>query len=166
MQQRYTDARWSKKNGINHYGYKNNISVDLEHGFIRRYIVTSASVHNSQMPPALLDPTNDSNSLWGDPAFAGLIYRAFLEIAGNQSHIHEEVIRNHPLSVDAKARNSIRSKTHARNEHVFGQMIMTMKGKYTRLIGIIRIMAWWGLGKLSFNFLHFIQKEQQQSVPA
>ena len=43
------------------------------------------------MLPALLDPTNDSNSLWGDSAFAGLTYRAFLETAGYQSHIHEKV---------------------------------------------------------------------------
>ena len=118
------------------------------------------------MLPALLDPTNDSNSLWGDSAFAGLIYRAFLETAGYQSHIHEKGTRNHPLSVDAKARNSMRSKTRARVEHVFGQMVMTMKGKYTRLIGINRITAWWGLRNLAFNFLRFILKEQQQSVPA
>jgi IS5 family transposase len=166
LQQKDTDARWTKKNGINHYGYKNSISVDVEHGFIRRYIVTTASVHDSQMLPALLDPTNDSNSLWGDSAFAGLIYRAFLETAGYQSHIHEKGTRNHPLSVDAKARNSMRSKTRARVEHVFGQMVMTMKGKYTRLIGINRITAWWGLRNLAFNFLRFIHKEQQQSVPA
>ena len=60
----------------------------------------------------------------------------------------------------------MRSKTRARVEHVFGQMVMTMKGKYTRLIGINRISAWWGLRNLAFNFLRFIHKEQQQSVPA
>ena len=138
LQQKNNDARWSKKSGINHYGYKNSISVDVEHGFIRRYIVTSASVHDSQMLPALLDPSIDSNSLWGDSAFAGLIYRAFL----------------------------MRLMTRARVEHVFGQIVMTMKGKYTRLIGINRITASWRLRNLAFNFLRFIHKEQQQSVPA
>jgi len=166
LQQRDTDAKWTKKNGINYYGYKNSIGVDVEHGFIRKYIVTSASVNDSQMLPALLYPANYSNSLWGDSAFAGLIYRAFLETAGYQSHIHEKGTRNHPLSVDAKARNSMRSKTRARVEHVFAQMVMTMKGKYTRLIGINRITAWWGLRNLDFNFLRFIHKEQQQSVTA
>jgi hypothetical protein len=138
LQQKDTDARWTKKSGINHYGYKNSISVDVEHGFIRRYIVTSASVQDSQMLPALLDPTNDSNPLWGDSAFAGLICRAFL----------------------------VRSMTRARVDHVFGQLVMTMKGKYTRLIGINRITASWRLRNLAFNFLRFIHKEQQQSIPA
>ena len=81
----------------------------------------------SQMLSALPDPTNDSNSLWGDSAFAGLTYRAFLESAGFQSYIRKKCTRNHPLSVDAKARKSMRSKTRARVEHVFGQMVMTMK---------------------------------------
>jgi hypothetical protein len=135
LQQKDTDARWTKKNGVNHYGYINSISVDVEHGFIRRYIVTSASDHDSQMLPALLDPTNDSNSLLGDSAFAGLIYRAF----------------------------PMRSIPRARVEHVFGQLVMTMKGKYTRLIGINRISAWWGLRNFAFNFPLFIHKEQQQS---
>ena len=166
MQQKDTDARWTKKNGINHYGYKNSVSVDVEHGFIRKYIVTYACDHDSQMLSALLDPTNDSNSLWGDSAFAGLISRAFLETAGSQSHIHEMASRNHSLSVDAIARNSMRSKIRALVEHVFGQIVMTMNGKYTRLIGINRITASWGLRNLAFNFLRFIHKEQQQSIPA
>ena len=60
----------------------------------------------------------------------------------------------------------MRSMTRARVEHIFGQLVMTIKEKYTRLIGINRITAWWGLRNLAFNFLRFIHKEQQQSVPA
>ena len=56
--------------------------------------------------------------------------------------------------------------TRVRVEHVLGRMVMTMKGKYTRLIGINLVTAWWGLGNLTFNFLRFIHTEQQQSVPA
>ena len=47
-----------KKNGVNHYGYKNNICIDVEHGFIRRYAVTAANIHDSQILPMLLDPEN------------------------------------------------------------------------------------------------------------
>ena len=146
--------------------HKNSIGIDVEHGFIRRYIVTSASIHDSQMLPALLAPANDSNSLWADSAFAGLIYRAFLETAGHQSHIYENGTHNHPLSVDAKASNSMRSKTRTRVAHIFDQLVMTMKGKYTRFIGINRITAWWSLRNLTFNFLRFIHNEHQQSILA
>ena len=103
VQQMDTDARWIKMNGINHYGYKNNISVDVKHGFIRRYIVTTANVHDSQMLPALVDPTNDPNSLWVDSAFAGLIYRSFLRSPGINV-ISIKIVRViPPLSVDPKA---------------------------------------------------------------
>ena len=48
-----------KKNGVNHYGYMNNICIDLEHGCIRRYVVTPTNSHDSQMLlPMLLDPEN------------------------------------------------------------------------------------------------------------
>jgi IS5 family transposase len=61
LQQRDLDARWVKKNGINHYGYKNSICIDAEHDFIRRFVVTSANIHDSQMLPMLLDPENQDD---------------------------------------------------------------------------------------------------------
>jgi transposase, IS5 family len=42
--------------GVNHYGHKNSICIDAEHGFIWRYSVTPANIHDSQMLPKLLDP--------------------------------------------------------------------------------------------------------------
>ena len=46
--QKDKDARWTKKHGKSHYGYKNHINVDRRHKLVRRYAVTSASVHDSQ----------------------------------------------------------------------------------------------------------------------
>jgi transposase len=40
--QKDTDARWTRKNGQNYYGYKNHIDIDVEHKLIRDYEVTSA----------------------------------------------------------------------------------------------------------------------------
>jgi IS5 family transposase len=34
LQQKDLDVRWVTKNGISHYGYKNSICVDVDHGFI------------------------------------------------------------------------------------------------------------------------------------
>jgi IS5 family transposase len=44
--QKDKDARWTKKHGQSHYGYKNHINVDRRHKLVRRYAVTSASVHS------------------------------------------------------------------------------------------------------------------------
>ena len=45
LQQKDLDARWVKKNDINHYGCKNSICIDAEHGFIRRFVVTPANIY-------------------------------------------------------------------------------------------------------------------------
>ena len=60
-----------KKNDINHYGYKNSICIDAEHGFIRRFVVTPANIHDSQMLPMLLDPQNYDDYVWADSAYSG-----------------------------------------------------------------------------------------------
>ncbi len=52
LRQMDLDARWTKKNGINYYGYKNCICIDVDHGFIHGYAVTPAIIHDSQMPSA------------------------------------------------------------------------------------------------------------------
>jgi IS5 family transposase len=35
LRQKDLDTRWVKKISISHYGYKNSICVDVDHGFIR-----------------------------------------------------------------------------------------------------------------------------------
>ena len=46
MNKKNLDARWVK-NDINHYGYKNIICIDAEHGFIRRFVVTPENIHDA-----------------------------------------------------------------------------------------------------------------------
>ena len=56
--QKDIDARWTKKNNVSHFGDKDHISIDGSFGFIRRYVVTDASVHDSQVLAELLDIDN------------------------------------------------------------------------------------------------------------
>lgn len=48
------DARWTEKNGETFYGYKDHVKVDRKSKFIDNYVVTDASVHDSQALDALL----------------------------------------------------------------------------------------------------------------
>ena len=48
LRQKDTDARWTKKNGQNYYGYKNHVKVDAKSKIINKYVVSSATVHDSQ----------------------------------------------------------------------------------------------------------------------
>jgi hypothetical protein len=53
------------KNGISHYGFKNSVCIDVDHDSSRRYAVTPANIHDSQMPPRLLDPDNEHDYVFG-----------------------------------------------------------------------------------------------------
>jgi hypothetical protein len=78
---------------------------------------------------------------FGDSAFAGNLFEEFLLAAGFESFIHEKGQKNNPLSEASKAFNCAKSRIRTLVEHVFGKMVMTMKGKYTRLIGLTRVKA-------------------------
>ena len=67
--QKDKDARWTKKHGRSHFGYKNHVNVDRKHKLVRRYAVTSASVHDSQQFEGLLDPENTASTVWADSAY-------------------------------------------------------------------------------------------------
>ena len=46
--QKDTDARWTKKRGERHYGYKDHVKVDSGSKLITDYSVTNAAVHEEQ----------------------------------------------------------------------------------------------------------------------
>ena len=46
--QKDKDARWTKRNDENFYGYKNHVGVDKAHKLIRKWDATDAAVHDSQ----------------------------------------------------------------------------------------------------------------------
>jgi IS5 family transposase len=75
--------------------------------------------------------------------------RNSLSAAGFESFIHETGHKSKPLSEANKAFNTGKSRIRALVEHVFGQIVMTMKGKHTRLNSLMRVQGWWGLRKLT-----------------
>ncbi len=131
-----------QKNGINHYCYKNSIFIDAEHGFIRRFVVTPANIHDSQMLPTLLDPENQDDYAWADSAYSGLCFEDLLSLGGFESRIHEKGSRNSLLSIESKERNSVSFSIRACVEYVFGCRATSMCGKLTRKIGLERNEDW------------------------
>lgn len=101
--QKDVHARWTKKNGKSHYGYKNHISVDRKHKIIRKFSVTSAETHDSQLLAQLLDETNSSGDVWADSAYRSGDHEEMLREANYRSRIHRKGDRNRPLmSVSSK----------------------------------------------------------------
>ena len=72
----------SKAASIFRGAHKNSICIDAEHGFIRRFVVTPANIHDSQMLPMLLDPENHDDYVWTDSAYSGERFKDLLSLAG------------------------------------------------------------------------------------
>lgn len=153
--QKDTDARWTKKGSKSHFGYKDHISIDAEHGLIRRYVVTDASVHDSQVLGQLLDEDNQSDAIWADSAYRSEAIESTLELLSFESQIHERAYRNAPLSDEQKQANRVKSKTRAKVEHVFGAWVMQMGGKLVRSIGLVRVKTYLGLKNLTYNLIRY-----------
>jgi IS5 family transposase len=165
FRQKDTDARWTKKHGKSHYGYKNHINVDRRHKLVRCYHVTTASVHDSQALEAVLDADNTASDVWADSAYRSAEIETMLKGKGLTSRIHYKGHRNKPLSKRQEQGNKTRSKTRVRVEHIFGAQSNDMGGTLVRSIGIIRAEARKGLKNLAYNMSRFVQLEHLATAP-
>jgi IS5 family transposase len=163
LAQKDSDARWTKKADKSYFGYKDHIGIDAEYGLIRRYAVTDASVHDSQVLGQLLDEDNQSDEIWADSAYRSAVIEETLELMGFESQIHERAYRNHPLTQEQKQTNRDKSKTRARVEHVFGRWTMQMGGKVIRSIGLVRAKASLGLKNLTYNLVRYTFLQTQSA---
>lgn len=164
--QKDKDARWTKKHGRSHFGYKNHVCIDRRHKLVRRYGVTSASVHDSQKLDDLLDPTNTASTVWGDSAYRSQEAEEKLAARGFTSRIHRRGCRGKPLTARQETANRTRSSVRARVEHVFGSQHTSMGGKLVRTIGIVRATAKIGMQNLAYNMRRLVVLERGSLAPA
>ena len=165
FRQKDTDARWTKKHGKSHFGYKNHINVDRRHKLVRRYHVTDAAVHDSQVIEAILDPGNTASSVWADSAYRSAEIEDMLEDKCLTSRIHRKGRRNKPLSKREEQGNKTRSTVRVRVEHIFGAQSNDMGGTLVRSIGIVRAKTHIGLKNLAYNMRRLVQLERLAAAP-
>lgn len=151
------DARWTKKNNETFYGYKNNVKVDTKSKFINTFSVTAASVHDSQPLDDLLRSTDEGQDLHGDSAYTGEKQEATISKYKMNNKVHEKGYRQHPLTQAQKSSNTVKSKTRARVEHVFGFMEQSMNGLTIKSVGIVRATGILGLINLTYNLFRYEQ---------
>jgi IS5 family transposase len=155
--QKDLDARWTQKNGVNYFGYKDHVKEDAKSKMIVKYKVTEASVHDSKATEYLLDEKDRDEDFYADSAYSGEPREKI--IAGKQMNNRacEKDTRNHPLTEEQKADNREKSRVRSRVEHIFGFMEMSMNEMYINCIGIKRATAIIGLMNLTYNMFRKIQ---------
>lgn len=158
LAQKDVDARWAKKNDENHYGYKNHINADTQSKLIRSYLVTSASVHDSQVFDQLLLPKSEGKTVYADSAYRSAAFDDFLRKALLVNRIIRKAQKNKPLTEQQKSWNHRWSKTRSRVEHIFGAMFqVTRGGAHLLYIGQKRVTTAIGLTNLVYNIQRSIQ---------
>lgn len=138
LEQKDTDARWTKKGNETYYGYKDHVKVDNESKIIVDFTVTSANVHDVSEFEGLID-INDKEA-WLDAAYASAehVARIMEKYPHIILHICEKGTKNNPLTEEQKENNRQKSKTRSRVEHVFGYITRFMGDIFIRTIGIER----------------------------
>ena len=155
--QKDVDARWTKKHGKSHYGYKNHMNVDRKHKLIRRYHVSDAALHDSQAVDQLLTRGNTGSGVWADAAYRSEEMEAKLRDQKLKSHIHRKGKRGKPLTEQAKGSNRTKSRVRVRVEHIFGAQANDMGGTLVRTIGLVRAKAKIGMKNLAYNMRRLCQ---------
>jgi IS5 family transposase len=149
--QKDIDARWTKKNDEDHYGYKTHVSVDRKTKLVIEERSTAANVHDSQVFDELLGkPKKRGRDVWADSAYRSAEQERSLKRHGFRSHVHERAYRGRPLSDAQQRDNRRKSRVRVRVEHVFATMTQ-MGGMTVRTIGIERMRAWSTMKALSYN---------------
>ena len=149
--QKDIDARWTKKNDEDHYGYKTHVSVDRKTKLVIEDRATAANVHDSQVFDELLgQPRKRGPDVWADSAYRSAEQEQSLKRHGFLSHAHERAYRGRPLTAARQRENRRKSRVRVRVEHVFATMTQ-MGGMMVRTIGIERMRVWSTMKALSYN---------------
>jgi IS5 family transposase len=158
LEQKDIDARWTKKNGVSFYGYKNHVKCDQKSKLITSYTVTDASVHDSQPAKGLLNKEDEGQPFYADSAYTGEDFQnELVEEKKLILQIIEKGYRNKPLTDEQKATNKEKSKVRVRVEHIFGFVENSMNGSFIKTIGIKRAKAVIGLMNLTYNMFRTTQ---------
>ena len=106
------DARWTKKNGISHYGYKNAINISVKDKIIIEWVDTNASVHDSQSFDAVvLSAERAGPVVYADSAYRSEETEEMLQEQGLESQIHERNYQGKPLDAEQVESNRAKSKS-------------------------------------------------------
>lgn len=155
--QKDQEARWTKKNNVNYFGYKNHIKSDAKSKIIVKYVVTDASVHDSQVLDDLIDEKDEYEDLYGDSAYTGKEQQNIISKKNMIDKTCKKGYKNKPLTEQDLAVNKEKSTIRSRVEHIFAFMENTMNGMNLCARSIKRISGIVGLMNLTYNMYRKIQ---------
>ncbi|SAY51873.1 IS5 family transposase [Neisseria weaveri] len=133
-----SDARWVKKDGRFHPGYKQHTRTDAE-GYIEKLHITAANAHECKHLLPLLEGLAKGTTVYADKGYDSRENRQHLIERQLRDGIMQKAHRGCPLSQEQKIRNGRLAKVRYVVEQSFGTL--HRKFRYGRA-------AYFGLGKV------------------
>jgi IS5 family transposase len=127
-------ARWTRKNGRSHFGYRMHVGVDQGSKLIRKVAFTPANINDSSVAEALIG--GDERAVYGDKGYESKERRKRLRRAGIKDRIcHRSHKHQKGLPRWQRRRNAGIAKQRAPVEGVFGTLKRGFgwtRARYTR----------------------------------
>jgi IS5 family transposase len=171
LAQKDRDARWTLKRAkarpagkdgkpkveiaIPVFGYKNHVSIDRAHGFVRHFSVTNAAAHDGARLPDVLDKSNTASQVWADTAYRSRANEAHMAKNGFVSKVHFRRRAGVALTASQAKANAARSKVRSAVETVFAAQKHRF-GLFVRTIGVARAKVKIGLANIAYNVTRLI----------
>lgn len=115
------DADWTFRQGRSLFGYKAHIGVDQGSGLVRRVVVTSGKVYESEVADALI--AGDERAVYGDRAYPQKARHARLAALGIKDRLMRRANKHHPVLPRWRRRwNHLVARRRAPVEAVFSAM--------------------------------------------
>ena len=157
-------ARWLKKRGKLHYGFKNHTAVD-EDGLVKAVHTTTANEHDSKGLPALLDKLEGKcSSIYADKGYKTSSNDEELKDRNLKNRIQDKAYRNRPLTERQKLRNKLISKDRYKVERTFGSQKKWFGGGVCRYVGMAKAHTQHILLSIAYNLKRSPQLVWDKSV--
>jgi IS5 family transposase len=128
------EANWTKKGGKYLFGYKAHVGVDQNSEFIRKIVMTPASVHDGEMLPHVIG--GDEDWAFADKAYDSAKNHQVLRGKGIENGILMKGTCKRKLCRAEKMCNRILSKLRCPVERVFGTLKRSYRYSRARYLGL------------------------------
>ncbi len=146
------EARWLKKRGQLHYGYKQHIAVD-EDGLIQGVHTTTVNEHDSKglLPVLRKVSRSKKKEVWADKGYQVPDNIEYLKTEKIKDRIQQKAYRGRPLTYWQKRRNVLISKQRYKVERTFGSMKKWFGAGVCRYVGIKKTHTQHVLEAIAYN---------------
>ena len=152
------EARWTKKGGHYHFGYKQHTLVN-DDGIVVSVMTTAANKHDSVPLEEVIEKAHlpEGSAINGDKAYASKKHTAFLKSKKLFNRIQTKATKTNPLTDAQKRRNSRIAKVRYVVERTFGSQARWFNSKIVRYKGLAKAHAWHSLLAMAYNIKRFPQ---------